>query len=396
MKRSEMEETVFDGILCFGGIDWWYHNRAHSDVQIMRHLSQKLPVLFVNSLGMRTPRSGVSTLPWKRISLKLGSMAKGLQKVAPSMWVFSPLMLPPISKSWLRKVNARLIATQIRSVLSTVGIHKWFTWVTVPTASDVLEALPDSLTVFNRADAYSKFPEACEKYIKSCEDTLLNNSDLTLYVNKKLMAEDTGPTDRKYYLGHGVDYHRFASASGNGKMIHPELAQLRRPIVGFFGAIDDFVVDLQLLKFSAQSLPEMSFILVGRSVADISDITSLPNVYHLGFRPYAEIPRLGANFDVGIMPWLQNEWIAYCNPIKLKEYLALGIPIVTTPIPQADKYPGFLSVAKTFEEFVEAIRASVKSNDERLKRLRQRTVEKDSWTCKATEVLELVEEIANR
>jgi glycosyltransferase involved in cell wall biosynthesis len=390
----QMTKDTFDGVLCFGGVDWWYHNRAHSDVQIMSQLSKKLPVLFINSLGMRTPTPGKSTQPCRRILRKLGSIARGLRKVAPGMWVFSPLMLPPTSRRWVRRLNGRLIAAQIRLVLKIIGIRRWFTWVTIPTAYDVLQALPNSITIFNRSDKHSTFPEACEEFIKSCESKLLSNSDLILYVNRKLMAEDVGYEDRKYYLGHGVDYHLFARASGNQKKIHPELACLKRPIVGFFGAIEDFVVDLELLKFAAEALPEMSFVLIGLSTSDISDITSLPNVHYFGFRPYHDIPEFGASFDVGIMPWVQSEWIEYCNPVKLKEYLALGIPIVTTPIPQVEEYPGLLSVAKTPQEFVEAIRASVKLNNGRARLLRQKSVEKDSWGCKASEVLKIVRDIA--
>ena len=396
MKRPEKANTIFDGLLCFGGVDWWYHNRAHSDVRIMCRLSEKLPVLFINSLGMRTPLPGKATQPARRICRKLRSMLKGLRKVRPNMWVYSPIMLPPTTRLWLRKINARLISIQILLALRILGIRRWFNWVTVPTASDVLRVLPTQPTIFNRSDKHSRFPEAEKQFIKSCEEKLLKNSDITLYVNRKLMAEDIGPEDRKYYLGHGVDYGRFASASGNGKSAHPDLASLKRPIVGYFGAIDDYATDMKLFKLAAQSLPHMSFVLIGLSTVDISDIISLPNVHYFGFRAYEEIPKFGAGFDVGIMPWFQNEWIEYCNPIKLKEYLALGIPIVTMPIPQTDEYPGLLSVATTPQGFVEAIRTSLATNDERSKLLRQKAVEKDSWSCKATEVLKLVEKISQK
>ncbi|MHC4644445.1 MAG: glycosyltransferase [Planctomycetota bacterium] len=387
MKRSEAEETVFDGLLCFGGVDWWYHNRAHSDVQIMLQISKRLPVLFINSLA---------TQPARRIWRKLRSMLKGLRKVSSNMWVFTPIMLPPTKIHWLRRINARLISSQILLVLRFLGIRHWFNWVTVPTASDVLRVLPTRPTIFNRSDRHSRFPEADEQFIKSCEQDLLNDSQAVLYVNKKLMKEDAGPDDRKYYLGHGVDFDRFLEAANGKRVVHPELARLKRPIVGFFGAIDDYTVDLELLKFAAESLPDMSFVLVGLSTLDISDVTSLPNVHYLGFKPYSEIPRLGAGFDVGIMPWLQNEWILYCNPVKLKEYLALGLPIVTTPIPQEDEYGDLMTVARTPQEFIEAIRVSATADDRQLRQRRQEAVERDSWRNKANEVLELANTMARR
>lgn len=310
------------------------------------------------------------------------------------MWVLSPVMLPPSSRISIRSFNARLIAKQVSRALARIGLRRWFTWVTVPTAADVLDYLPSTITVFNRSDKYSKFPEASESFIKTCEEKLLKSSDLILYVNHKLMAEDIGPHSRKYYIGHGVDYDHFAGSIEDNTSIHSDLAGLKRPIVGFFGAIDDYTVDLKLLKFAAQSLPDMSFVLIGLSTVDISDITSLPNVRYMGFRPYSEIPKLGASFDVGIMPWLQNEWIEYCNPVKLKEYLALGIPVVTTPIPQAGDYPHLLSVANTSEGFVQAIRDVIAADNMCLRQLRKRSVENDSWQHKAMEVLQLVNTVA--
>lgn len=396
MKRAETLEAIFDGLLCFGGVDWWYHNRAHSDVRIMCRLSEKLPVLFVNSIGMRTPLPGKATQPARRILRKLRSMLKGLRKVRSNMWVFTPIMLPPTKMLWLRRINARLISIQILVILRFLGIRRWFNWVTVPTASDVMRVLPIRLTIFNRSDKYSRFPEADEQFIRSCEQYLLNNSQVILYVNKKLMEEDPAPTECKYYLGHGVDFNRFLEAANSKRTVHPELSDLERPIVGFFGAIDDYTLDLDLLKFSVESLPKMTFVLIGLPTLDISDITSLPNVHYLGFKPFDEIPQLGAGFDVAIMPWLQNEWIFYCNPIKLKEYLALGLPIVTTPIPQEDEYGDLITVARTPEEFVDAIRVSVTANAPYLRHRRQKAVEPDSWRNKADEVLQLVSTIACR
>jgi glycosyltransferase involved in cell wall biosynthesis len=312
------------------------------------------------------------------------------------MWVFTPIMLPPTKILWLRRINARLISIQILLALRIIGIRHWFNWVTVPTASDVLRVLPTRPTIFNRSDKHSRFPEADEQFIKSCEQDLLNNSQAVLYVNKKLMEEDAGSDDHKYYLGHGVDFKRFLEAANGKQVVHPELACLERPIVGFFGAIDDYTVDLELLKFAAESLPNMSFVLIGLPTLDISDITLLPNVHYLGFKPYNEIPKLGACFDVAIMPWLQNEWILYCNPVKLKEYLALGLPIVTTPIPQEGEYGDLMTVARTPREFVEAIQVSATANDQQLMHRRQKAVEPDSWRNKADEVLELANTIARR
>ena len=90
-------------------------------------------------------------------------------QVSNTMWVFSPVMLPPSSNDNIRKLNAELIARQIRRVLKSIDAQNWFYWITVPTASDILEKLPHCFTIFNRSDVFSKFPEAREEYVKQHE-----------------------------------------------------------------------------------------------------------------------------------------------------------------------------------------------------------------------------------
>lgn len=84
-------------------------------------------------------------------------------------------------------------------------------------------------------------------------------------------------------------------------------------------------------------------------------LTRYPNVHHLGFRPYEEIPSLAADFDISIMPLLDNDRIRSCNPIKLKEYLSLGQEIVTTYFPEVDHYADYVHVARNAGQFPERI-----------------------------------------
>ena len=83
-----------DAVICFAGVDWWYHNRGHSECQIMRRLAKRVPVVWVNSIGMRFPTKGKTELPWRRYLRKAKSTLKGLRRDESGMWVFSPLFLP--------------------------------------------------------------------------------------------------------------------------------------------------------------------------------------------------------------------------------------------------------------------------------------------------------------
>src|SRR5690606_5531758 len=98
---------------------------------------------------------------------------------------------------------------------------------------------------------------------------------------------------------------------------------------------------------------------IGDANSPIDFLTELPNVYWLGRRPYGQIPALGRSFDVALMPWLDNEWIRFANPIKLKEYLALGLPVVSTAYPEIRHEPGPVMVATSREEFPELVRRAL-------------------------------------
>ena len=85
--------------------------------------------------------------------------------------------------------------------------------------------------------------------------------------------------------------------------------------------------------------------LIGHTTCSMDRLVRHPNVHWLGQKPHEEIPRYGSGFDVALMPWLDNEWIRSCNPIKMKEYLALGLPVVSTDFPEVRHYADVIRVA---------------------------------------------------
>src|SRR5215475_2479900 len=95
-KRQESNgiASVCDGILCFGGEDWWYHNHAHFDMQIMLCMARSVPVLYVNSLGLRMPSPNEGAQFLQRIGRKLHSVAKPMSNPFPGFHVASPFSVP--------------------------------------------------------------------------------------------------------------------------------------------------------------------------------------------------------------------------------------------------------------------------------------------------------------
>jgi GT2 family glycosyltransferase/glycosyltransferase involved in cell wall biosynthesis len=377
------------GYVCFSAQDWWYHNRAHSDFQLMRQVAGRRRVLIVNSIGMRMPLPGRSTHTLRRIGRKLRSVAKFVRRPLPGFYVMSPLPLPLYGSRLGRAVNAALVRAQVRLVCRVLGLRRPVIVVTIPTAWDVVRPLPRRALVFNRSDRHSAFPEADAATIRNMEHELLERADHVLYVSEALMTEERAMTgDRAHFLDHGVDLEHFRRRPPGRQPA--DLRAIPGPRVGFFGALDDFVVDFDLLERLAVDLPDVSLVLIGDAMGPIDRLTRHPNVHWLGFRPYEEIPAYGSGFDVAIMPWRDNSWIAYSNPIKLKEYLALGLPVVSTDYAQLAAYADHVRVAAGPELFVKAVRAALSEEPPDSAALRASVAGAD-WSRRAAELMALVE-----
>jgi GT2 family glycosyltransferase/glycosyltransferase involved in cell wall biosynthesis len=345
------------GWVCFSANDWWYHNHGHSDFQLMTRIARDRSVLFVNSIGMRMPAPGRSPQFMRRLVRKALSTLKGVRRPLPErprFHVLSPLIVPFYGSATARRVNRALVRAQVRVLCRWLGIRNPVQVVTIPTAWEVVRPMRRRALVFNRSDKHSAFSEVEGPYVENLEHQLLESSDAIVYVSHALMQEDqavAGP--RAHFLDHGVDLDHFRTRPV--EEIPHDLATIPGPRIGFFGGIDDYIIDLELLGKVATRFPEASVVLIGDVTCPVDELEAAPNVHLLGQRPYAQIPSYGSGFDVALMPWVQNEWIAVCNPIKVKEYLALGLPVVTTWYAEAARYEHVMLIATSHDQFLDAI-----------------------------------------
>ncbi|GAA2667551.1 MULTISPECIES: glycosyltransferase [Actinosynnema] len=385
--RSAADEP---GWVCFSAQDWWYHNRAHSDFQLMRSMARRRKVLVVNSIGMRMPTRGNSTHVARRVLRKLKSIAKFLRRPEPNFYVMSPLPLPFYGNPTLRKVNAVLVRAQVRLVCALLRLDAPVVMVTIPTAWDVVAPMRRTSLVFNRSDRHSDFPEADREAIAALERELLRNSDHVVYVSHALMAEEAALTgDRAHFLDHGVDVDHFTARP---QVQWPaDVRAVPGPRVGFFGALDDFVVDFDLLERVAAELPDVSLLLIGDATHPMERFAKYPNVHWLGFKPYDVIPACGSAFDVAIMPWQDNNWIKHSNPIKLKEYLALGLPVVSTEFAELDAYRDRVRAAADHTTFVAAVREALEHGAPKPPDQLRASVLPYSWLSRAGVLRDLAE-----
>jgi len=375
------DERIFDGVICFGGEDWWYHNRGHYDIRMMRQLSKHVPVLYVNSLGMRAPDPREGAMFFRRILRKLGSFRRGFVRVDENFGVLSPISIPGergaiITKRWLTK--------RVAEAAESMGIMCPLVWVACPTADGVVDAIDRAGLVYQRTDRYECYPGVQQSRIKACDDRLKSRADLTVFCGDLLFAQESAECRNACLIDHGFDVERFDRASRGQNPEPSDIASLDRPRVGFVGGIDNHTFDVRLFIETAKQLPEIQFVLVGACSLP-AGWCELPNVALLGQKPYEHVADYMAACDVLIMPWRRNQWIESCNPVKLKEYLAVGRPIVSTEFNQLRRYDEQIRVASTPQAFrQEILDALCDPGDEQQRRER---VAGHSWSQAASELL---------
>ena len=368
--------------LCFGGEDWWYHNRGHIGFQLTRRFARRGKVLYVNSIVMQKPNLRKGGKFMQKLVRKLKSIFKGVRKVDDNFWVYSPFSLPFHHIPAARMINEKILKFQLTMVMRRLGMKMPVVLVACPAACQTALVMPRRCLLYQRSDLYEAFPGVDRRIIASYDRRLKREADLTFFVNRKMLADEHTQCKRSIFLDHGVDFEMF-SRSESRRIVPDDLRDIPGPIVGYFGTVNSHTVDVDLIARVAGLMPHVSFVLVGPVSDDYEMLTSMPNIWMTGKKTYEQIPVYGRCFDVAIMAWQKTAWIESCNPVKLKEYLALGKPVVTTYFTELENYLDVVYTADTPEEFAASIKQALQEDSLLLAEQRKQKVSNATWDSKA-------------
>ena len=382
-------------IICFGGEDWWYHH-PHSKAHLMRKFARAgNKVIFVNSISMGLPSLAHKDL-LPRIKRKLGSYSKLARQTEEGITVVSPASLPFFGTAAARKVNRRLLSAQIGKLARSRGLTKPILWIAIPTAAEMIGMLDEAVVVYQVSDKYdaNTMDHATDPaLIRRLHEHAIDAADLVFYSGRKLFNEATRGCERSYLLEQGVDYEHWRRVSEGTLAVAPEVANIPRPRLGYFGAIEPWLVDQELIKRAARERPEWQWIFIGNKSRGL-EIEDLPNTHFLPPVPYAELPRYAAGFDVCVLPWeTEQSFTSYGSAIKVREYLATGKPVVIAPLPEYEPMRDVLRIARTRDEFLRLIEEALSENDPAAGIRRQAAVASGTWEARATWVGNLIERV---
>ena len=384
-------------IVCFASADYEESNWVNAQ-HLMSRLAERHRVLYVNSLGLRTPRADRRDL--RKIARRL--RAAGPRRPDPSraLFVLSPLTLPPARAGWVERLASALLASRLRGAFRSLGFRRPLAWVFLPSAAPALERLVLGPIVYHCVDAYEANPGVDPALVRSLEDRVLALARIVVASSAPLAARLAGRHARVLTLPNVADLDAYPPP-GSAVAEPPEMTVLPRPRIGYLGNLAGYKLDLGLLAEAARRTPEYAWVFVGgvglgERETPIAELSRLPNVHLLGPQPRARLAGILHHLDVALIPFANTATAAYSFPMKFFEYLACGLPVVTAPLPALREHL-VVPLAFCYDDppsFLEAIHRALASAGGAAAARRREVAEAHSWTRRIVEVEALLAQLA--
>jgi glycosyltransferase involved in cell wall biosynthesis len=356
--------------------DWGRH--PSSCQHLVRRLLPRYSVHWVNTIGTRTPRLDLATL--KRGLEKLRHWSRSEQQTAavPNLHVHSPRMWPWFTSAFDRWLNRGLLLRQLRRLVSSLP-EPPVAVTTLPLTADLLGALPVRRWVYYCVDDFSQWPGLDHEPLRRMEEPLVKKADVLIAVSEHLQDKLARMGRTAHLLTHGVDLECWRSPP-DGPV--PELDGLERPLVVFWGVIDRRM-DMTWVRCLAGALTRGTIVLVGPQAEPDEGWLEVPRVHRVGPLPFERLPAVGREAAVLIMPYRDAPVTQAMQPLKLKEYLATGKPVVVRDLLANRAWADCLDLADEAWKFAEAVCRRLETGlPEEQRRARARLAE-ESWEHKA-------------
>lgn len=343
-------------IVCFAGVDWQSH-RQRPQALMASFAEQGHRVLYIDNLGTRMPRPADARRVLRRLANWLRTSRRSPAREDRGVKVDSPVVLPLQHLTPVRWIGRVTLARRLRRRVPTTRPLVIWTYLPLPVISDVARALDADLLVYDWADDAAEHVLTRSKQhrrrISRWEDEMAGRADLLLVASAELLRRRGSPNHRTFVVPHGVQ-----SVNDDGGPLLPIVAGSRHPRVGLIGSISEWI-DIGLLDRLAEARPGWSFIMVGPIKTKVDRLRRRQNVILTGERPYEEIPTLLSSLDAAVVPYRVAPAIEAASPVKLREYLAFGLPVVSVDIPEVRPFVPPVEVASGPNEFLDALERAV-------------------------------------
>lgn len=363
---------------------------------VTQHLAQALPadcgIIWVESIGIRAPRftwqdakrswEKIRTWIWRRQRQAAIRLPQNFSRL-------NPVMIPFSQWRWARRFNRRQVQHAVAGECQRRGWQGFFLVATGPNDADLIGKLAEDASIYYIIDDFRFWPGLSPTLMAKLEESLLAKVDAVVASSDQLVALKTcrhGPT---HLLTHGVDFQHFAQmppAARNGAFFE----------ICYFGLFDERS-DQELLLSITAAIPTARITIIGQVVTNIARLTQEPRIRFVGPISYAQLPTQAAFAQAFILPYQLSELSVSINPIKIKEYLATGRPVVTLPLPEVQKFADLLLIAPDNHTFIGHLKAicdgTAPSQQTAVTRER---LSQESWQAKAHKFVGYCRDAQNR
>jgi glycosyltransferase involved in cell wall biosynthesis len=359
-------------------VDW--HTIWQRPQQLASRLSRHFELYYCDPVGLRSARPG--------------DLYRIVQRVAPRTAVparqqtFRPKYFPLVGVPGVDYLNKRWLRRQARELVD-VGGQPWILWVGSPSllAESLIESTWPDLIVYDCMDNYAAFHRAAARpHICRTERSVAERADVVFTTSMTLQKRLSDWSDQVVLVPNGADVSSFDVEPKSP----PEwLAKLNGPLIGFHGTLGDWL-DYDLLMQLADRRPEWSFVFIGPLASQRTEaLLARPNVHWHDTVPHDELPRHSTFFDAAMIPFVINELTLSVHPIKVLEYLALGLPVVTSPLPDLQPLKSVLRMARDANDWEAHLAAAIHTDEHTpLARERRRVaVREQSWEHRTRRIL---------
>lgn len=363
VERKDTASAARDCVL-FSTADWdepYWTNKQHT-ASILAARGWR--VLYVESVGFRSPKVGSGrdwARLWRRLWRGVQSLVIGPPQRAENVWVLSPLMVPAGHHlPFVRALNQALLRFSVNRFAKSRRFTDPVVWTYHPYMLDAIATLPRGPLVYHCVDDIATIPGVDVDAFNSAQHALLERCDAVFTTAKSLQETCLPYNPNTHYFGNVVDDAHFGQALHQAQPVPAELAAIPEPRLVYHGVLSDFKIDFPLLLQTAQARPEWQWIIIGEEREGqrsdlLAQLARLPNVHLFGYRSYQSLPAYLRGMQVGVLPTLLNEYTRSMFPMKFYEYLAAGLPVVSTPLDFAKEPRAGLEVGGDPEAFIAAI-----------------------------------------
>jgi glycosyltransferase involved in cell wall biosynthesis len=358
--------------------DWGRH--PSSCQHLVRQLLNRHETYWVNTIGTRKPRLDFATLrrgievvrQWLCKSSEADRQVRNLRVLKPWMW-------PRFTSAFDRALNARLLARPLSDLIKSLA-NPPVAVTTLPIVAGLIDRLPVCRWVYYCVDDFAEWPGLDHAALRRMEEIVVRRSDVVIAVSESL-REKLGRMGRyAELLTHGVDLDFWRTPALKAPL--PQLAALERPLVVFWGVVDRRM-DSTWVHHLLEQLLRGTLVLAGPVSDPDPCLKQSRRVVQLGPLPYDRLPQLAAEASVLVMPYADLPVTQAMQPLKLKEYLATGRPVVVRDLPATRDWVDCLDLAHSKEAFARAVKTRLVDGLPEEQRIARQRLQSESWAAKA-------------